>query len=237
MAAVLAGGEGAVLSHRSAAELWGLLKPAGGHPEVTVRAKRGSRPNLHVHVSSLPADEVGHHAGIPVTGVARTLLDLAPSLTPVRLKSVIDAAENRRLGGSLSLPELLDRHPRRPGSPAIARILAERRIGLDVPHEELELRFAELIDRYGLPQPEVNAILTARGGNLEVDCAWRSARLVVELDSRKHHSDPSAFENDRRRDQALIAVGWRVMRVTWRQLIDEPARLARDLGRALGTLS
>jgi predicted transcriptional regulator of viral defense system len=220
MAAVLAGGGNAVLSHFSAAELWRLLKPAGRLPEVTIRESRRSRPGLRFHSSPLPADEVGRRDGIPVTVTARTLLDIAPGLTAVRLKSAVDAAEGRQLGGELSLADLLDRYPRRAGTAAIRRVLADGRIGLDVPREELELRFADVGGRW-----------------LEVDCAWRSARLVVELDSRAHHENSTAFEADRERDQALIAAGWRVMRVTWRQLHDASARIARDIEMALGTVS
>jgi hypothetical protein len=237
MAAVLAGGGNAVLSHFSAAELWRLLKPAGRLPEVTIRGSRRSRPGLRFHSSPLPADEVGRRDGIPVTVTARTLLDIAPGLTAVRLKSAVDVAEGRQLGGELSLADLLDRYPRRAGTAAIRRVLADGRIGLDVPREELELRFAELIERYGLPAPAANGIIDVGGRWLEVDCAWRSARLVVELDSRAHHENSTAFEADRERDQALIAAGWRVMRVTWRQLHDASARIARDIEMALGTVS
>lgn len=233
MAAVLAGGEGAVLSHRSAAELWGLLKPSGGVPSVTTRAPRASRRGLRFHTSSLPADEVGTRRGIPVTCVARTLLDIAPSLSRARLKSTIDVAENRQLAGGPSLPDFLRRYPRRPGSAAVGRILGEGRVGFDATREEFELRFAEFIDRFRLPKPEVNGLVTVGGRTFEVDCVWRAARLVVELDSRKHHMDAAAFEGDRERDRLLVAAGWKAIRVTWRQLHDQPQRLAQDIRAAL----
>ena len=235
MAAVLAGGEEAVLSHRSAAALWGLLKSAGRRPEVTVKSWRRSGRNLHFHCSVLPADEVGRHGGIPVTTVARTLSDIAPTLTPTRLKSAIDAAESQLLTGPLSLPDLLERYPRRRGTAALKRILAEDRLGADVPREELELRFAEFGDRFGLPRPAINKLVEVGGAWLEIDCVWESKRVVVELDSRRHHDNSTAFEEDRARDQALIADGWRVMRVTWKQLREEPQGLARGLNQTLAT--
>jgi hypothetical protein len=183
----------------------------------------------------VPADEVGRCRGILVTNVARTILDIAPTLTPARLKSVIDAAENQHLSGPLSLADLLERYPRRAGTAAVRRVLAEGRIGVDVPREELELRFTEFVERFGLPRPAVNALVETGDAWREVDCVWREARLIVELDSRKHHDNSSAFEADRARDRSLISEGWRVIRVTWRQLHERPADLARDLTRALGT--
>jgi hypothetical protein len=234
---VLAGGDGAVLSHRSAAELWGLLKPAGGLRHVTTRVAHGSRPGLRFHTSSLPADEITDRNGIPATCVSRTLFDVAPSLTRARLKHAIDTAESRRLAGGPSLPALLRRYPRRPGAAAIGRILIVGRIGSDVTREELELRFAEFVERFGLPRPEVNALLELGGRSIECDCVWRHERLVVELDSREHHMVAAAFEADRERDRLLVAAGWRAARVTWRQLHDDPRRLARDLTSALVAIS
>ncbi len=237
MAAVLAGGVGAALGHRSAAELWGILRAGGGPSHVILRVSRPSRGMIRFHCSPVPADEVTTHEGVPVTTVARTLLDLGPTLSPTRLKSVIDAAENRRLDEAVSLVELVERYPRRAGAAAIRRIVAERRIGVDVPRQELELRFAEFVERFGIPRPAVNGLVEAGGRSLEVDCVWPQAHLAVELDSRAHHGNASAFEEDRARDQALISEGWRVMRITWKQLHAEPERIARMLKQALGMLS
>ncbi len=237
MAGVLAGGRGSLLSNRPGAELWGVLKPAGGATHITVDRALRSRPGLRVHRSSVPADEVGRCRGIPVTTVVRTILDIAPTLTPARLKSVIDAAENQGFSGPLSLADLQERYPRRAGTAALRRIIAEDRVGIDVPREELELRFAEFIERFGLPRPAVNKVVEAGEAWREVDCVWESARLIVELDSRKHHDNSTAFEEDRARDQSLIGAGWRVVRITWKQLHGQPEQLARDLRRALSTLA
>jgi very-short-patch-repair endonuclease len=88
------------------------------------------------------------------------------------------------------------------------------------------------LERYALPRPEVNASIKARGLWFEVDCLWRDRRLIVELDGRQAHGTASAFEVDRARDRALATAGWRVVRITWRQLHEEPGALAADL-RAL----
>ena len=233
MAAVLAGGEGAVLSHRSAAALWGLIPDSGLWPEITTPTSRRSRPGITIYSSSLPADEVGENRGIPVTTVARTVLDVAGELERHRLAQAIDKAEIRRLGDRVPLTALVERYSGRRGVANLRTILAEGRIGLDVTKEELEFRFATFIEKFDLPRPEVNAPLLAGGVPIEVDCLWRDQRLIVELDSRTFHDTSTAFERDRARDRALMADGWRVIRITWRQLHHEPDRLAQDLRRAL----
>ncbi len=234
MAATLVGGDGAVLSHRAALALWDL--PGGWirRPEITcgsaIRAQRG----LIIHSSSLlAADEVTRHREIPVTTVARTLLDAAAVLSYERFAHAVDIAERRMLDDAVSLRALLDRYPGRRGVRAVRRLFVERRIGLDVTRQELELRFIELLARYELPKPEVNALVDTGGGLREVDCLWRTGKLIVELDSRAHHDNLAAFESDRARDQSLVAEGFRVMRVTWRQVHDRPAGIARDVERAL----
>ena len=233
MAAVLAGGDAAVISHFSAAELWGVLKARRRRPDVTVKRPRRSRLGINFHSSLLAADEVEAHDGIPVTSVARTLLDLAADLDRARLKNVIDKAEGARLSSPASLPALVARYPGRPGTPLIESILADGHIGTNISKEELELRFAAVIEERGLPPPEINVPLFLGDRWIEADCLWRSARLVVELDSRKFHQTDAAFERDRERDRALISEGWRVIRITWRQLHLDPAGVARDLSAAL----
>ena len=206
-------------------------------PPTSFSVCRGGHGDVRFHCSPVPADEITEHNGIPVTTVARTLLDIAPTLSPTRLKSAIDIAENRHLGDAVALVDLVERYPRRAGTAAVRRILAEGRVGFDVPREELEVRFAEFVGRFGIPRPSTNGLIDAGGRSFEVDCAWPAAPLIVELDSREHHENSSAFENDRARDQALTGEGWRVMRVTWRQLHDDPQRLAATLNKAPGTLS
>jgi hypothetical protein len=141
--------------------------------------------------------------------------------------------DRRRLADSPSLPELLERYPGRRGISALRELLADRRLGLDVPRSELEARFVAFLDRHGLPRPERNALIELPGRVVEVDCLWKESRLAVELDSRAWHSDCDAFEEDRARDRGLVAAGWRPIRVTWRHLHRAPQRLAYELRAAL----
>jgi hypothetical protein len=175
----------------------------------------------------LPPDEVTVCSGVPVTTVPRTLLDLASVVERRHVERAIQEADVRRLHDPLSLLDLVARYPGRRGTPLIKAILADGRVGGGVPRSELEGRFLAFLDRFTLPRPEVNANLCVRGR--WVDCLWRSARLIVELDGRATHDIPTAFERDRARDRRLSVEDWRVIRVTWRQLHLETRALAEDL--------
>jgi len=233
MAGVLAAGPDAVLSHRAAGALWRLLRWPHAVPEVTVPRSLRSREGLRVHRSRLPADEVTEVDGIPTTTVPRTLLDLATVLDRHRLERAINEAEVLQLTDQLSLPDLLERYPRRHGTRALREILADSRLGLEVTRSELESRFLRFLAEAGLPRPQTNALLPVGQEVFEVDCVWRRCGVVVELDGRTVHDTARAFERDRARDRALSAAGWRVVRVTWRQLASEPRTLATDLRKLL----
>ena len=234
MAAVLAGGSGAALSHRSAAALWGLRPSLRWLTEVTVERQRWPRRGIEIHRGKLRSDEVTVLRGIPVTTVARTLLDLAVVLGRRQVERAVHEAEVRRLDDSRSLQELVARHPRRRGVATIKAILAAGRIGSTVTHSELEARFVSFLDALGLPRPEVNASLQVAGRWVEADCLWRAQRLIVELDGHAFHATTGAYERDRARDRSLHAGGWMVVRITWRQLHDDPDALATDLRSLLG---
>ena len=232
MAAVLAGGPGAVLSHRSAAMLWGFRRTDRALIEITAPACGRGRAGIERHRSALPPDEVTMHRGIPVTTVPRTLLDLAAVLSPRQLARALNEAEVLRLGDRLSLSAVVERHPNRQGVPAIRALMES--VDASVTRRELEKRFLEFIADFGLPRPETNAHIYAGGRWFEVDCLWRSQRLVLELDGRATHATRAAFENDRLRDRILQVAGWRIVRITWRQLQDSPAAMAEDLRALLG---
>lgn len=234
MAAVLAAGSRGALSYRSAGGLWGIRRWQGGNADITVPSSRQQRPGITWHVSSLPADEITRRDRIPVTTVPRTLLDLAAILDHRGVERAVNEAEVQRLTDTLSLPALLARYPRRRGTAAIRAILAEGRIGASVTKSELEERFLLFLADWDLPRPELNASIAVRGGFVEADCVWRTSRLIVELDGRAVHNTAAAFERDRARDRVLNAAGWRVIRITWRQLTEEPRSLAEDLGTMLG---
>ncbi|MEA2479060.1 MAG: hypothetical protein QOJ07_982, partial [Thermoleophilaceae bacterium] len=230
MAAVLAAGEDAVLSHRSAAGHWGIAPSARALIEVTV-PRRVDRPRIQVHRHALPLDEVAVHEGIPLTSVHRTILDLAATSGRARLESAIHEADVRRLYDRLSLPDLLARHPRRPGAATLRAILAD---GVMAPtRNEFERRFAELLAAAGVPRPRFNAPVRLRGNWIEVDALWERERLIVELDGYAVHGTPRAFESDHARDRMLHADRWLIIRVTWRQLEREPAEVVADICRAL----
>lgn len=231
MAAVLVAGD-AVLSHRSAAVLWGLTTAERRDVEISVPRALRPRPRLEIHRAWLRADEVTVCARIPVTTPARTLFDLASGLPRHRLERAATEAEVRRLTSPTSLDALVARHPRRAGNTAVRALLADHAIGRHVTRRELELRFLGFLDETGLPRPQVNATVDLPPRPREVDCLWADRRLVAELDGFATHGTRNAFEDDRARDRALQAAGYRVVRITWRQLHGERATIARQL-RAL----
>jgi very-short-patch-repair endonuclease len=227
MAAVLTYGPPAVLSHRAAAALWGMR--AGTWVEVTVPNGRRGKSGVQVHRAALPDDERTTHRGIPTTTVPRTLLDLTAVVTKRHLRGALREAEHLRLSDPLSLHDLIARYPRRPGLKAIKALLAEASVGARIIRSELEERFQDFLVRAGLPLPQTNVVIEG----YEVDCVWPNQRVIVELDGHASHSPTHAFELDRARDRRLEAAGWRVIRITWRQLEQEPDLVEADLRRLL----
>lgn len=169
MAALLASGPAAVLTHRPAARSWGISSMSG--LDVTVPRQRRGMPGVDLHVSVLPPDETTERDGIPVTTISRTLFDMATILRPRQLESALHQAEVQRLLDLLSLHDLLTRYPRRPGAPAIRALLATREAGATVTRSELEVRFLEFVDQRGLPRPDTNQWIEG----LEVDCVGASS--------------------------------------------------------------
>jgi very-short-patch-repair endonuclease len=225
MAAVLASGDGAVLSHRSAAALWGIRDSRRATIDVTSPRER-RRPGIDTHHARLAPDEVTMHRAIPVTTPARTLLDLAALLDQHRLARAAERAEALRLTSPTSLGALAARYPRRPGTPAIRRLQPTD----TTTRSELERRFLTLLEAEKLPRPLVNTPID----RYEADFAWPAANLIAELDGYQTHATRAAFERDRARDRTLQTQGWRVLRITWRQLEDDPEQIAAEL-RALLT--
>ena len=229
LAAVLAFGDGAVLSHRSAAALWGLL--LDGNPRVEVTAPRRGRSTraIRTHCCSLAPEERSYRYGIPVTTVERTLIDVAAA-APHLLERACNEAEVKGLVSADALSAVIGMNPGRRG---VARLRAIARIGCPSQvRSELERRFLALIAREGLPRPDTGILVEADDGLIECDCIWRDQRLIVELDGRRYHDTAIAFERDRSRDRRLQAEGWQVVRVTWNQL-HEPEPLLADLRRLL----
>lgn len=233
MAAVLACGPDAVLSHRSAAALWAIRPTAMPQADVSLATAGGRRrrPGLILHrCVSLDAQSITTRHQIPVTTPARTLLDLAVILPRRELERAVQEAEAARLVeiDQLATRARYERAPRR----RLLAILDEYALGAALTRSDLEQRFLEICRAHGLPRPRVNA----RVEGLEVDFLWPQAGLVVETDGHRHHGTRAAFERDRARDQRLIAAGYRVLRFTYRQVAAEPT-VARTVRSALAPLS
>ena len=234
LAAVLASGPEALLSHRSAAALWGLRGYSSGAIHITVPRKSTSTKQIRRHLSLVPEDERGVEEGIPVTSVHRTIFDLAATVSIDEVAAMIKEAEYLRRYDRLSLPDLLERYPGRRGSRALQ--LALERITEEPPgrrRSKLEDRFTPFLRRYNLRLPRFNDPI-ALGSKLYVaDCHWPDLRLIIELDGWEGHSSRSAFQDDRARDRALKVAGFSVIRLTWSQLDVEPDQIASDLRRML----
>jgi very-short-patch-repair endonuclease len=215
---------------------------AVGHTATRERATT-ARPSVEVicsrrldiagiesHRTELPPDEVTVHDGIPVTNRARTLFDLAAVVTAQQLEHALNEAETRRLASPLPLDALIARHPRRKGTQALRRALEiQRERGETVIRSDLETAFLDFVERYGLPRPKMNEPL----GPYFPDALWPNERVIVELDSYAIHTTRQTFESDRERDRALTIAGYRVLRITWRQLTTQSDALAQQLSELL----
>jgi very-short-patch-repair endonuclease len=233
MAAVLASGPHPLLSHHTAAALWGIRGYAGGAVHVTVPQKSTSTKRIRRHLSVVPPDERAVEEGIPVTSVHRTIFDLAAYVDLDAVVAMIKEAEYLNRWDRLSLPDLLDRYPGKRGSrkvrSALDRILEEPS---GRKRSKLEVRFAPFLRQHHLPLPRFNDWILLGPKRYQVDCHWPHLRLIVELDGWQGHSTRSAFQDDRARDRALHAAGFSVIHITWNQLDVEAGVVASDL-RAL----
>ena len=235
VAAVLACGPGAVLSHRSAAALWGLIASNRTHVDVTTpRRTAKSRTGIDLHrTQCLHPTETTTHDRIPTTTVARTLLDIAATTNARTLERALDQAEILRVLDVRALTTTLERAGKRPGTRLLKAVLDQHAPGTTLTRSELEERFLAVCRAAKLPRPRVNEWLALdTGDELQPDFHWPDQRLIVETDSQTFHHTRRAFEGDRRRDQTLTRNGWRVIRATHTQLTREPDRIAallRDL--------
>ncbi|MGD9734564.1 MAG: hypothetical protein AB7V58_02980 [Solirubrobacterales bacterium] len=237
MAAILAMGEGAVLSHRSAAALWGLRRQRGGTVDVTLASKSRHIPGIRRHSSRVLApDEVTIEDWIQVTSVPRTIFDCAAGGDVDLVENLLRQAEYRARWDALSLPHLLDRYPRRRGCRTLR--LALKRLEESpsgTAESPLEEKFLPFLRAHGLPIPRLNEWIELGGRRYKVDCRWPGTREIVELDSWQAHGTRSAFRDDRERDRRLRVAGYSLTRITWAQLEEEPAAIAADLRALLGT--
>jgi very-short-patch-repair endonuclease len=216
MAAVLACGEGALLSHQSAATLRELLNARAGRVHVTVpRRTTVARAGIRVHRSTCiePQDRT-EVDGIPCTSVPVTLLGIAATAPRNVLDSACNRAEMEGVLDMRAIEELLERRRSHPGARRLRAALEVDGLGLDRTKSRLEERFLRLARETGLPTPAINAWMPIPGEEMQCDFVWHRERLVVEVDTWETHGTRRAFRNDRRRDRLLRAHGWDVMRVT-----------------------
>ena len=225
MAAALTFGPGAVLGHRSAADHWNIAPYAGAMIEVIPpSAGRRSRKGLRVHSCRLDPHDHTIHEAIPVTTVARTLIDLAEVVDLARLTRALERAEKLDLFDLRAINAARARAHGHHGLATLAQALAVY-MPDDRTRSSFERDFIDFCAHHELPVPQINAIV--RG--YEVDALWPASRLIVELDSWTHHRTRASFEQDRIRDADLALAGYRVIRITWRRLEQEPTKTATQI--------
>ncbi|HSJ26202.1 MAG TPA: DUF559 domain-containing protein [Longimicrobiales bacterium] len=232
LAAVLACGHGAVLSHRSAAVLWGMLPTEPDGPvDVTVPGPRRVRlAGVRLHRVDVPlaTTERGKREGLPVTSPARTLIDLAATASAGDLRRALDNAEQARIIVVRSLLRWIGRYAGRRGVARLKALLPATG-SRHLTRSQFERTFLRLLRKYGLPLPRTN--VTVLG--YVVDCYWEELGLIVELDGYHVHGTRRAFDADRRRDLALAAAGKRVLRISWTQLETRPEMTMAQVAQAL----
>ncbi len=225
MAAVLAAGPGAVLSHHRAAELHGIRQSNRVKIDVTIpKGHRSDRPTIRIHSSSLHAEDIATVDGIPVTSVARTILDLAGVLQEEPLLHVVEEADRRETFDLRAVERVMARRPKAKGRAKLRHILADYRDAPDL-RSKLERDFFALVKRAKLPPPLLNTMVAG----FLVDVCWPQWRLVVELDGRDFHARRRAFETDRIKDATFQRHGYRILRITYKRLHEQPDAVIADI--------
>jgi hypothetical protein len=228
IAAVLSCGEDAVLSHRSAAWLWGMTARFTRPVEVTASSPRDARRLIRVHsAAALTSQDRTMHDGVPVTATPRTSLDFAV-VDPAFLGQALDNARRLGLLDMLAMDELISRSK---GFRGVARLRTALEIHRPTAFTRsgLERRFLELTRRAGLPRPSMNLYVEG----YELDAYWPIERFAVELDTYDYHGDPRAFEADRIRQESLKLAGIEMVRITGARMAREPEAIAHRLHRLL----
>jgi Protein of unknown function (DUF559)/Transcriptional regulator, AbiEi antitoxin len=221
LAALLLAGTGAALSHTTAAWWWGLIETRPSVIHVATPHRPAPARGLRVHRPREVERVIERR--LAVTPVARTLLDLAAIVDFATLRGALAEADHRKLLDPGTV--LAGARRGRPGARALRLALARHLPELANTGNEFEAKFLLLVEKAGLPVPEMNG----RVEGLMVDALWRSERVVVELDGHATHANPVANEEDRRREMMLRRAGFRVCRYTWQQVARQPELLLRDL--------
>ena len=222
---VWSAGAQAVASHRAASRVWSLPGFADAPPEVLRPHGEHQSAGRRVHVTLvLPPAHVTTRLGIPITSPARTIFDVAGVVHPAMAERTLDAALQRRLCSLIEVRQVffaLARRGRR-GTATMRELLEARGAGYVPPASELERLARRVLTDAGIPMPEFEVDLGDIDWIGRVDCLWRPERVIVELDGRRFHDGLSARSADRERDNRFMAQGWRVIRVTWDDLVNRP---------------
>jgi very-short-patch-repair endonuclease len=230
-AAVLRCGPTSRISHVSGAAIHGMCAAAvDDQVEVSMPRNRRRRvPGIRVHrVRDLHPDEVTTVYGIPVTTPARTLLDIAETMSARQVEQALARALRMRLVTRDEMRAMVERHPRHRGAPLLRALLAMED-GPAFTRSEAEEKLLLLIRDAGLPAPELNGLVFGH----EVDFLWRSMRVIAEVDGYAFHNSPRSFAADRRRDAEMAAAGYRVLRFTWADVTEAQLSTVRRLAQAL----
>jgi hypothetical protein len=214
LAAVLACGPGAVLSHRSAASHWALLWTDQERIDVMAPASRHGIPGIRLHrTRSLDAQDTTSHDGIPITTIHRTLLDLAATTRAVQLENALAQAMHLQLYDQRAIDDVIARSNGHRGTKLLAEATEQEP---QITKSMWEIRMLALVRRAGLPEPVCNKALHAPDhGECKPDFYWPAYRLIVETDGWEAHRTLAAFRSDRAKDAALTAAGYRILRFTW----------------------
>jgi len=243
MAGVLCAGEGAVIGHGSAAALWGVLRTTPsvevlrsrhrwrGRAQVDLEGAESSVTLIVRRTRNLPENDIAEIRGIPVTSVARTLLNLAAVLPEPGLKRAFMEADRLGLLNDRDLIDCAGRATGHRGAAKYRRLFALRNPEAQGLRSLLEVMFLNLCREEGIERPETNVLI----GTYEVDCVWRSRRLIVELDGYEFHRGLEKLEGDNSRTNQLQFEGWTVLRFTWRMVTAKPEMVVRQVRHALGS--
>ena len=234
IAAVMASGRGCFLSYFDATALWRIYETRSATIHVTTTAQSVRKlPGIKVHrARRLDPADVTTKDGIPVTTVARTLVDLTDVLPSDRILRAMREAEYLKLLDIDSLIAAVQRANGRRRLTELTKAIERHRPG-QIVRDELEHRFQELLHEAGLPEPETNIKVETTNRTYTLDCLWPEQGVAVELDGRAAHARAAAFEEDRARDAALTATGLRPLRFTWRRLTEEPEDVLAELKATL----
>lgn len=230
-----------VISHRSAAELWGLIQPAG-YVDVSVQPPRAPRaePPVIVHrVKDLHPELAVDREGLRVTDPVRTVIDLGLVLPAWAVRDALSRGITTRLFAVTEVDRLREALGRkgRNGTGIVRELLEERRLTGGTEESTLELRLLRLARKHGLPQMTVQHEVWHAGRFVaRVDAAFPDRKLAIEVDGFEHHSSPDAFQRDRTRQNRLVALGWTVLRFTWDDVVRRPSLVAQTIHEAFHRL-